>query len=76
MRSRMLFWTEAAMSGLTASLLLLTTIWPDWIEAAFGADPDHHDGTLERGIVVVLLVATVTFALLARRQWHRLAVSK
>jgi hypothetical protein len=76
MRSRILFWTEAAMSGLTASLLLLTTIWRDWIEAAFGVDPDHHDGTLEWGIVAVLLVATVTFTMLARRQWRRLAVSK
>ena len=34
---------------------MLTTFWPDWIEALTRFDPDQHDGTVEWLIVIALL---------------------
>jgi hypothetical protein len=34
---------------------VLTILWPDWIEALTGYDPDQHDGTVEWLIVLALL---------------------
>jgi hypothetical protein len=42
----------AAFCGILA---LLTIVWPDWIEALTGFDPDQHDGTVEWLIVIALL---------------------
>jgi heme/copper-type cytochrome/quinol oxidase subunit 3 len=65
------FWAEAALAVAAAALFVVTEIWPDWIEAAFGVDPDHGDGALEWIILVALvLVASTTFAL-ARHELRR-----
>jgi hypothetical protein len=70
---RIRFWIEAALASLAAGLLVLTLILREWIELLFGVDPDGGDGSLERAVVAVLLVATVVFAWLARVEWRRAA---
>ncbi|MEU6256108.1 ABC transporter permease [Streptomyces sp. NPDC047043] len=62
---------EAAAAGLCGLLFLVTLIWPDWIEAVFGVDPDQHSGALEWIIVALALCATSTFSLLARSEYRR-----
>lgn len=62
---------EAAAAGLCGLLLLVTLIWPDWIEEVFGVDPDQHSGALEWAIVALALAATLTFSLLARGEYRR-----
>jgi hypothetical protein len=63
---------EAALSALFGVLTVITVVWPDWIEAITGLDPDGGSGETEWGFVVVLGVVTLALALLARRH-HRLA---
>jgi hypothetical protein len=71
MRVRRRFWTELGLAVASALMLLLTGVWPDWIEVISGLDPDGGDGSLEWAIVVVLVVFAVTLPLMARREWRR-----
>ena len=64
------FWVEAAGGGLTGFLFLLTLLWRDWIEAVFGVDPDHGNGSAEWIAVVVLGVLTIALSILARLEWR------
>ncbi|MBG0564640.1 ABC transporter permease [Actinoplanes aureus] len=68
------FWAEAVLAGLTALLTLITLVSREWIEILFGVSPDGGDGSLEWALVVLLGLATVTFALLARAEWRRATV--
>lgn len=68
---RIRFWLEACLGVLSAALLLLTLLVPDWIEAVFGIEPDEGTGSLEWAIVGALLVATVAASALARLEWRR-----
>ena len=45
------FLLEAGFGGGAAALGVLTLFWRDWIEAIFGIDPDHHNGSFEWLIV-------------------------
>jgi hypothetical protein len=65
------FWIELALGASSAFLFAITLIWRDWIEMAFGVDPDHGTGALEW--VIVTLTATVAVAsfVLARIEWRR-----
>lgn len=67
------FWPESGLSVISAILFLVTLVRRDWIEAAFGVDPDKGNGSLEWAIVAVLLVATVTLFAFARYEWRRAA---
>jgi 4-amino-4-deoxy-L-arabinose transferase-like glycosyltransferase len=58
---------EIVLSVLLGMATILTAVWPTWIEALFGFDPDGGNGTTERWIVVVLAVITIAVAALARR---------
>jgi hypothetical protein len=69
--SRQRFWVEAGLGALSAILLVLTLIVPDWIEAVLRVDPDQHSGSFEWLIVGVLGLTTVVSSLLARREWRR-----
>ena len=62
------FWVESAMSLVSGSLALLTVVRKDWIEEAFGVDPDLSSGAMEWGIVLLALALTVVFVTLARRE--------
>jgi hypothetical protein len=63
-----LFRIEAAFAVATGLLAVLTAFWPDWIEVASGWDPDQRSGSLEWAIVAVLLVVSLSLAVLARRE--------
>jgi hypothetical protein len=72
MRSvRARFWIETGLGAVTAFLAILTLISKDWIEAVFHVDPDAGSGSLEWSIVAVCAALTVTFAVLAGREWRR-----
>jgi hypothetical protein len=65
------FWIEAALGGLSVTLLGMTLLVPDWIEADFGVNPDRHNGSFELAIAGLLLVAAVACGVLARIEWLR-----
>lgn len=67
------FWAEVFLGSVSAVLLVVTLIRPDWIEVAFGVEPDSGSGALEWGIVALLAVTTVVLSLLARYEWLRLS---
>jgi DMSO/TMAO reductase YedYZ heme-binding membrane subunit len=69
------FWTESALASASALLLAVTVIWKDWIEIAFGVDPDRGSGAIEWLIVSALLIATLACSALARYEWRRVANS-
>jgi hypothetical protein len=69
------FWIEAGLAVLSGLLLVLTLVTREWIEILTGWDPDGGNGAVEWLIVVVLLVATATFGLLARAERLRPALA-
>jgi len=66
---------ELGLAFLWATLLTMTLTWPDWIEQAFGFDPDAHSGAFEWAIVVASTVLLVSCVGLARRDFRRLRVT-
>ena len=68
---RPLFWIEAGLAAITGVLALITPIFPDWIEFVSGWDPDQHDGSVERMIVLGLSVVTIVIIALAAIEWRR-----
>jgi hypothetical protein len=69
------FWTKVILASLTGLLGLITPFFPDWIEAASGWDPDQHDGSVERMIVVGLCVLSIAIFSLAAVEWQRTAAA-
>jgi len=61
---------EFTLAVVSVALLVLTLVWSDWIEAVFGLDPDHSDGSCEWVVVGSTAVAAVVFSLLAARSWR------
>jgi hypothetical protein len=49
-RHRGRFWFESVFALVSAILSVVTLVVPDWIEAVFNVDPDHHSGALEWAI--------------------------
>jgi uncharacterized membrane protein len=68
---RPLFWVEVDLAAITGLLALITPIFPDWIEFVSGWDPDQHDGSVERMIVVGLFVVTIVMVFAAAIEWRR-----
>jgi uncharacterized membrane protein len=68
---RRLFWVELGLAAMTGLLALITPIFPDWIEFVSGWDPDQHDGSVERMIVVGLFVVTIVMVAAAAIEWRR-----
>jgi hypothetical protein len=62
-----LFRVEATLAVVTGLLGVVTLFWHDWIEVT-GWDPDQHSGSLEWAVVAVLLLVSLSLALLARRE--------
>jgi hypothetical protein len=65
------FWIEAGLAAVTACLFVLTLITREWIEAITGWDPDGGNGSLEWGLIVAFLAASLVFSGLARAEWKR-----
>jgi hypothetical protein len=53
-------------------MFFVTLAWHRWIETAFGIDPDHGSGGVERMIVALLAVAAGSCGALARADWRRM----
>ena len=70
------FWAELSLASFTGLLALVTPIFPDWIELVSGWDPDQHDGSVERLIVVFHTDLTRVFAASYRTATVREPVSK
>ena len=68
---RRLFWVEVVLAAITSLLALITPVFPDWIEALTGWDPDQHDGTVEWMIVVGLFVVAIGLIAAATHEWRR-----
>jgi undecaprenyl pyrophosphate phosphatase UppP len=62
---------EIAIAALAGILGIVTIFWHDWIEALTGWDPDHHNGSFEWLIVVILLAVAIAVGVAARRDWRR-----
>ncbi len=65
------FWVESGAAVVTGVVLVVTALWPNWIELVFGAEPDGGGGELEWMLVGAMALATVTLCLLARVEWVR-----
>jgi hypothetical protein len=70
------FRVEVILAGLGIVLFALTLVYPEWIEALTGLEPDAGSGALEFAIAGVLLLVALASALLARRDYHRLALEQ
>ena len=68
---RLRLWLEAGLATTTGVLFVITLLWRDWIERAFGLELDGGNGSLEWLIVGVLFVATVALFVVARSEWRR-----
>ena len=68
---RVRFWIESILATVTGVLAVVTIFWHDWIEAVFGVDPDHGNGSAEWLAVLVLAVVTVALVVGARHEWRR-----
>jgi hypothetical protein len=64
---------EVVLAGVSAALCVLTLVFPEWIEALTGLEPDAGSGALEWIVAGVFLAAAVVCAVLARRDYRRLA---
>jgi uncharacterized membrane protein len=64
---------EVVLAVISAALCVLTLVMPEWIENLTGLEPDSGSGALEWIIAGVFLVAAVVSAVLARRDYRRLA---
>ena len=65
------FWLECSLAVVSGAALIVTFIWPRWIETIFGVEPDAGNGSAEWGVTVGLAVFTALFLMLARREWNR-----
>ena len=67
------FWVEAVAAVVTGVMLVVTAIWPDWIERLWEVEPDGGDGSLEWMLVGVLALVTIALVVAARVEWNRAA---
>ena len=68
----LLFRIEVSLAVLTGLLGVLTLCWRDWIEVLTGWSPDRHNGSVEFGLVAMLVITSVSCAAVARRTHRRL----
>ena len=70
--SVLLFRIEVSLAVLTGLLGVLTLFWRDWIETLTGWSPDRHSGSVEIGLVAMLVITSVSCAAIARRTHRQL----
>jgi hypothetical protein len=68
LRSR--FWLESATASVCGMLVLVTLVWPDWVEAATGFSPDRHDGSFEWQLSGALAVACLLALFAGAVEWR------
>jgi hypothetical protein len=61
---------ESLLAALSASALVLTSLWPQWIEGLFGLHPDSGSGETEWGLSIGLAVVTIVFVARAGQAWR------
>ncbi len=61
---------ESVLAGLFAIGTVATLIWPTWIESLTGLEPDKGSGEAEWWLVILLGVAALFTAILARRDYR------
>jgi hypothetical protein len=59
------------MGLISAMVLALTVLMPDWIERLFGSAPDAGDGTTEWTLALSLAAISVVLFGFARRTWKK-----
>lgn len=57
---RLRFLLLMVLGSAAAILSIVSLIFKDWIEGAFGVDPDSHSGSLEMALIAVLVAACAT----------------
>jgi hypothetical protein len=65
------FYAETTLAILATTVGVLTSFWPEWIEALTGLDPDAHSGSAEWLIVAGLFLVAAVSAAVARREYLR-----
>lgn len=70
-RNRLRFRVYAIFTIAFVIMAVLTTVWPGWIEALTGFDPDHGNGSAEQYITAVFAGAAVLAGGLAGMQWRQ-----
>lgn len=68
------FRLEVVLACISIALFCLTAVFPEWIEATTGLEPDAGSGALEFLIAGVFLLASVVCATLALRDHRRVAL--
>lgn len=76
MSVRWRLWLEAALAAGAGVMGVLTLFWHAWIEAVFGVDPDHGNGSLEWIVTFALLAAALGFSFALRRDLRRAKASE
>jgi len=68
-------WVSGVLAAVSAGLLVLTLVWPQWIEGISGVEPDSGDGSAETvlvlGLVAVAALSSVDTVVLWRRARSR-----
>lgn len=67
---------EQTLCFASGVLALLTVVVPSWLEAMFGVDPDHGNGTAEWLLVAGFIVFAATCGVAARHDHTRLVAAK
>jgi hypothetical protein len=67
---------EVVLAAVSTMLGVLTLVSLQWIEELTGLEPDAGSGALEWAVTGVFLVAAVASAMLARRDYRRLAADR
>lgn len=75
-RIRLRLRIEIGLAIASVVLAGVTLIWPNWIELLFEAEPDGGDGSLERAISLVFILAAAVFSLFARMDSRRLSQTR
>jgi hypothetical protein len=67
---------EIVLAGVGFGLFALTLVYPEWIEALTGFEPDAGSGALEFAVAGALLLVALVSAALASRDHRRLALER
>jgi hypothetical protein len=70
-RASQRLYASVATAIAATGVFVLTLLVPDWIEVAFGVDPDRHSGSIEWAIALAPLAVAVAAGALASLEWLR-----